>query len=76
MCCITLGGLLCSVGLARLSLEGTNRPLLRVRLPPLRRGRFSWVMTHQAPALALVTVPLCPVFVWGCERKLSPCLPA
>jgi len=38
MDCITLGVLLCSVSLDLLYLEGTNRFLLAVPLPPRRWG--------------------------------------
>ena len=55
MCCITLCVLLCSVGLALLSLEGTDPPPPGGPSadPPL--GSVSLVMTHQARALAHVT---------------------
>ena len=67
MDCITCVFLLCSLGRALLSLEGTDTLLSVVRLPSLRWGSFSWVMTHQAPALAQLTVPVHPAFARGCD---------
>ena len=62
MDCITLGGLLCSARLAPLSLEGTKDPPPGGPSAASPIGRFSWVLTHQAPApgaLGLAGLPGC-----------------